>query len=138
MRRNIAIGQTDPMEGRFSGPVSPDSACVGHVTWTSVEGGRKRLVADCGVEDTRYQLRLFNLISALLLYCTVLSLSIMTLYAAAAPARIASQRAAAVSRQCQRSFSAARPLSKEIQDAYILSASRTPTAKVGFLSSSSE
>jgi hypothetical protein len=34
--------------------------------------------------------------------------------------------------RAQRHFSSARPALKEIQDAYILSASRTPTAKVRF------
>ncbi|GAB1212175.1 Acetyl-CoA acetyltransferase erg10A, mitochondrial [Aspergillus terreus] len=46
-------------------------------------------------------------------------------------ARLLTKRAALspASRQWQRNFSVARPLSKEIQEAYILSASRTPTAK---------
>ncbi|KAA8649591.1 hypothetical protein EYZ11_005957 [Aspergillus tanneri] len=45
-------------------------------------------------------------------------------------ARLFAKRASfPASRQCQRQFSAARPVLKEIQDAYILSAARTPTAK---------
>ncbi|KAI9932495.1 hypothetical protein ASPWEDRAFT_33397 [Aspergillus wentii DTO 134E9] len=45
-------------------------------------------------------------------------------------ARLFTKRAAfPSSRQWQRSFSSARPAFKEIQDAYILSAARTPTAK---------
>jgi hypothetical protein len=38
--------------------------------------------------------------------------------------------------RAQRQFSSARPTCKEIQEAYILSASRTPTAKVSFLEES--
>ncbi|RMJ26459.1 Acetyl-CoA acetyltransferase [Aspergillus sp. HF37] len=55
----------------------------------------------------------------------------MTIYSSVtASTRLFSQRAAfPAARQFQRSFSSARPLSKEIQDAYILSGSRTPTAK---------
>lgn len=53
----------------------------------------------------------------------------MTLYtSSAASARLLSKRTAF---PAARSFSSARPLLKEIQDAYILSAARTPTAKVG-------
>lgn len=41
-----------------------------------------------------------------------------------------SKRAAVPAFRGQRQFSSARPTLKEVQDAYILSASRTPTAKV--------
>ncbi|KAL4871704.1 hypothetical protein BDV12DRAFT_183556 [Aspergillus spectabilis] len=44
-------------------------------------------------------------------------------------ARFLSRAAFPASRQCRRQFSAARPAFKEIQEAYILSAARTPTAK---------
>ena len=57
----------------------------------------------------------------------------MTLYtSAAASARLLSKRTPFTA---SRSFSSARPLLKEIQDAYILSGSRTPTAKVSYLRS---
>lgn len=49
--------------------------------------------------------------------------------AAGLSARLPSRVAIPVFR-AQRHFSSARPTLKEIQDAYIISASRTPTAKV--------
>lgn len=49
--------------------------------------------------------------------------------AAGLPARLP-MRGAIPAFRSQRHFSSARPALKEIQDAYILSASRTPTAKV--------
>lgn len=55
---------------------------------------------------------------------------IMAIRASMGPtARLLSKRASPAS-QWQRHFSAGRPVSKEIQDAYILSGARTPTAKV--------
>lgn len=44
-----------------------------------------------------------------------------------------SKRAAIPAFRGQRQFSSARPTLKEIQDAYIISASRTPTAKVSHM-----
>ncbi len=48
-------------------------------------------------------------------------------------ARLLKRSSFPASHQWRRQFSAARPTFKEIQDAYILSASRTPTAKVAII-----